>query len=193
MSLTPSTMLELGTLAPDFTLPAPDGKLFSLAEKTIKKGLLVIFMCNHCPYVIHIRPQLVKKIRDYQEKGIAVVAINSNDFSSYADDSPVNMAVAAKEFHFTFPYLIDESQEVAKAYRAACTPDFYLFDKDRKLVYRGQFDSARPGNKEPITGSDLTGAIQALIEGTQISADQRPSMGCNIKWKKGGAPSYFGG
>jgi len=192
MSLTPSTMLELGTSAPDFTLPSADGKLYTLSNQTINKGLLVLFKCNHCPYVIHIREQLVKKIRDYQKQGIEVVSINSNDFTEYPDDSPEKMAVATKEFGFTFPYLVDEQQQAAKAYKAACTPDFFLFDSNKTLVYRGQFDSARPGNTTPVTGKDLTMAIDEMLAGKNITVNQRPSMGCNIKWKKGNEPDYFG-
>lgn len=192
MSLTPSTMLELGTTAPDFSLPTPDGTIYSLNEKSIDKGLLVVFMCNHCPYVIHIREQLVSKIRQYQEQGIEAVAINSNDFQQYPDDNPKKMAEVAQELGFSFPYLVDEDQRVAKAYRAACTPDIFLFNSNKKLVYRGQFDSARPGNKEPITGADLSNAVAHVIAGEPVSSKQQPSMGCNIKWKPGNAPEYFG-
>ena len=191
MSLTPSTMLDLGTSAPDFSLPDTEGKRYSLSDVAKNKGLLVLFICNHCPYVIHIRKRLVEKIRDYQAKGIEVVAINSNDFSQYPDDSPEKMAQVVKELHFSFPYLVDAEQQVAKAYRAACTPDIFLFDADKKLVYRGQFDSARPGNQEPVTGNDLSMAVEKLINKEIISPDQRPSMGCNIKWKKGNEPDYF--
>ncbi len=192
MALTPSTMLDLGTIAPDFSLPATDGTSYNLTEKTIDKGLLVIFMCNHCPYVIHIRQELVKKLGEYQDKGIEVVTISSNDFIEYPDDSPEKMAAVAAEFNFSFPYLIDEQQKVAQAYRAACTPDLFLFDSDRRLVYRGQFDSARPGNNEPVTGEDLTRAVEQLIAGQAVTGEQRPSMGCNIKWRKGNEPDYFG-
>ena len=192
MALTPSTMLDLGTIAPDFSLPATDGTSYDLTEKTIDKGLLVIFMCNHCPYVIHIRQELVKKLGEYQDKGIEVVTISSNDFIEYPDDSPEKMAAVAAEFNFSFPYLIDEQQKVAHAYRAACTPDLFLFDSDRRLVYRGQFDNARPGNNEPVTGEDLTRAVEQLIAGEKITGEQRPSMGCNIKWRKGNEPDYFG-
>jgi peroxiredoxin len=192
MALTPSTMLELGTIAPDFTLTGPEGKSYRLQETRIEKGLLVIFMCNHCPYVIHIRPKLVERIKEFQAKGIEVVAINSNDAANYPDDSPARMLEDAKNFGYTFPYLVDTDQAVAKAYRAACTPDLYLFNADKKLVYRGQFDNARPGNKEPVTGNDLAEAVTKMLEGKTISADQRPSMGCNIKWKAGNAPEYFG-
>lgn len=191
MVLTPSTMQELGLKAPDFTLPDPTGKIHSLADMSINKGLLVIFMCNHCPYVIHIRKKMVEKIREYQEQGITVVAINSNDFNAYPDDSPQNMALDSKNHGYTFPYLVDEQQQVAKFYGAACTPDFFLFDAEKKLVYRGQFDSARPGNKEPINGSDLSSAIERLVAEKQVSLEQRPSMGCNIKWKPGNEPDFF--
>jgi peroxiredoxin len=193
MSLTPSTMLALGTTAPSFILPAPDGAVYTLDHQQIDKGLLVIFMCNHCPYVIHIRQKLVEAVKNYQKLGIEVVAINSNDFTKYPDDSPSKMLETAQEFKFSFPYLVDEDQAVAKAYQAACTPDLFLFDGEKKLVYRGQFDSARPGNNEPITGKDLTDAVDQVIAGKLIAEDgQRPSMGCNIKWKAGNEPSYFG-
>lgn len=192
MVLTPSTMQDLGIKAPDFTLPDTDGDQYSLKDLSINKGLLVIFMCNHCPYVIHIRQKLVEKIKDYQAKGITVVAINSNDFLAYPDDNPINMQIDAKTHGYTFPYLVDEQQEVAKVYGAACTPDFFLFDVQQKLVYRGQFDSARPGNNEPVNGSDLSAAIDQLAGGTPVSLEQRASMGCNIKWKPGNEPDYFG-
>lgn len=189
--LTPSTMQELGIKAPDFALPDPAGETLSLADLSIKNGLLVVFMCNHCPYVLHIRAQLVEKIREYQQQGVAVVAINSNDFNEYPDDSPKNMEIIAQKYGYTFPFLVDEQQQVAKAYGAACTPDFFLFDAGKKLVYRGQFDSARPGNNEPVTGADLSLAIDQLIKSKPVSSEQRPSMGCNIKWKKGNEPDYF--
>lgn len=191
MVLTPSTMQELGMTAPDFTLVDPAGKACSLADWSIDRGLLVIFMCNHCPYVIHIRPKLVEKIRTYQEQGITVVAINSNDFSEYPDDNPEKMLLDSQKYGYTFPYLVDEGQQAAKAYGAACTPDFFLFNAQQKLVYRGQFDSARPGNSEPVTGADLSAAIDQLVAGKPVAGEQRPSMGCNIKWKPGNAPIYF--
>lgn len=191
MVLTPSTMLDLGTTAPDFTLNSADHKPYTLAEQSIDKGLLVIFMCNHCPYVLHIAARLTDKIRDYQKQGISVVAINSNDSSSYPDDSPEKMITLSKSFGFSFPYLVDETQDVAKIYQAACTPDFFLFNKNKKLVYRGQFDNARPGNKEPITGEDLSAAVNALLAAGSIDLEQKPSMGCNIKWKPGNEPNYF--
>lgn len=192
MSLTPSTMLELGTEAPPINIDAPDGIPYVLADRRIDKGLLVIFMCNHCPYVIHIREELINKIKQYQMQGIEVVAINSNDFSQYPDDSPERMVEISEAFGFSFPYLVDEDQTTAKAYRAACTPDIFLFDADKKLVYRGQFDSARPGNNEPVTGEDLTRAVEQLVTGTPVTVEQKPSMGCNIKWKQDNAPEYFG-
>jgi peroxiredoxin len=192
MALTPSTMLDLGTEAPGFTLADPEGNSFDLSKQQIDRGLLVIFMCNHCPYVIHIREQLVQRIREYQGQGITVVAINSNDYITHPDDSPERMAQDAKNFDYTFPYLVDEDQQVARAYQAACTPDLYLFDQDRKLVYRGQFDSARPGNTTPVSGDDLTAAVAQMLEGKEIQVVQQPSMGCNIKWKAGNEPSYFG-
>lgn len=192
MALTPSTMLDLGTEAPGFTLADTEGNSFDLSKQQIDRGLLVIFMCNHCPYVIHIREQLVQRIREYQGQGITVVAINSNDYITHPDDSPERMAQDAKKFGYTFPYLVDEDQQVARAYQAACTPDLYLFDQDRKLVYRGQFDSARPGNTTPVSGDDLTAAVAQMLEGKEIQVVQQPSMGCNIKWKAGNEPSYFG-
>ena len=185
-------MLDLGTEAPSFTLADPEGNSFDLSKQQIDRGLLVIFMCNHCPYVIHIREQLVQRIREYQGQGITVVAINSNDYITHPDDSPERMAQDAKKFGYTFPYLVDEAQQVARAYQAACTPDLYLFDQDRKLVYRGQFDSARPGNTTPVSGDDLTAAVAQMLEGKEIQVVQQPSMGCNIKWKAGNEPSYFG-
>ncbi len=191
MALTPSTMQELGTPAPLFSLQDLEGEIYSLPEKQIDKGLLVIFICNHCPYVVHIRERLVDNIRYYQQKGIEVVAINSNDYSAYPDDSPEKMAEFAEKFDISFPYLVDDTQAVARAYKAACTPDFFLYDKDKKLVYRGQFDSARPKNTEPIDGKDLSDAINKLIAGEAPVEDQRSSLGCNIKWKAGNEPDYF--
>ncbi len=191
MTLTPSTMQELGMTAPDFNLADPAGERYSLTDFSITKGLLVIFMCNHCPYVRHIREKLVEKIREYQEQGITVIAINSNDFHAYPDDNPKNMAQDSDKYGYTFAYLVDEEQQVAKDYGAACTPDFFLFDAARKLVYRGQFDSARPGNNDPVTGADLSAAIERLVAGKPVSPKQRPSMGCNIKWRPGNEPDYF--
>ena len=191
MAKTPSTMLELTTSAPDFTLADASGQNFVLADQEIDKGLLVIFMCNHCPFVIHIREKLVDNILRYQEQGLTVMAINSNDYRVHQDDNPEKMAEDANQFHYSFPYLVDEDQSVAKAYRAACTPDLYLFDSDKKLVYRGQFDGSRPGNNVPVTGADLSAAVDELVGGKTITVSQQPSLGCNIKWKPGNEPDYF--
>jgi len=192
MARTPSTMLELGTRAPDFSLPDTDGKEVSLESLAGAPGLLVAFICNHCPYVIHLREALAAMGRDAQSRGLAVVAISSNDVENYPQDSPALMVEEKALAGYTFPYLYDETQEVAKAYEAACTPDFYLFDGDQRLVYRGQFDSSRPGNDDPITGADLSAAIDALLAGERPAQTQLPSLGCNIKWKAGNAPAYFG-
>jgi len=183
MTLTASEMLPLGTLAPEFTLPDTTGKMVSFNDFREAKAFLVIFMCNHCPYVKHILKGLVTLIKEYQAKGCIVVGINSNDVVNHPDDRPELMARLATEAGFSFPYLYDESQEIAKAYQAACTPDFFLFDSDKTLVYRGQMDDSRPGNGIPVTGADLTTAIDAVVEGKQVSEEQKPSMGCNIKWK----------
>jgi peroxiredoxin len=190
MSVTASKMLDLGTLAPDFNLPDTQGNMVSLADFEDAPALLVIFMCNHCPFVKHILSVMVDLIKQYQTKGMAVVGINSNDVANFPDDLPEKMATVAEEFGFTFPYLYDESQEVAKAYHAACTPDFFLFDKERKLVYRGQMDDSRPGNDIPATGVDLIKAMNAVLVGREVNVQQEPSMGCNIKWKQGNEPEY---
>jgi peroxiredoxin len=190
MVMTVSTMLQLGTIAPDFSLPDAEGKNISLSDFRDAPALLVVFMCNHCPFVKHILGKLVELVKDYQGKKIAVVGINSNDVENFPEDRPEIMAKVAKEKGFTFPYLYDRMQKVAKAYEASCTPDFFLFDKDRKLVYRGQMDDSRPGNDIAVTGSDLTSAIEAVLEGKQVSTNQKPSMGCNVKWKKGNEPNY---
>jgi len=192
MVQTASVMLSLGTSAPDFQLPDPQGKTVSLADFRSAPALLVIFMCNHCPYVKHVSAGLAQLARDYQARGAAVVGINSNNWREYPDDSPDKMLEEIRIRGYTFPYLIDETQEVAKAYSAACTPDFFLFDKDRKLVYRGQMDSSRPGNNLPVTGQDLRAALDAVLAGRPVSPDQKPSLGCNIKWKPGNEPDYFG-
>jgi thiol-disulfide isomerase/thioredoxin len=191
MALTPSTMLPLGTTAPDFKLPDTNGKIVSLAEFKDAPALLVIFMCNHCPYVIHIRAGLAQFARDYAPKRVAIVGINANDVANYPDDSPARMRAEVKSAGYLFPYLYDETQAVAKAYRAACTPDIFLFDKSRKLVYRGQFDDSRPGNGVPVTGKDLRAALDAVLAGRPVSPNQKASMGCNIKWKSGNEPDYF--
>ena len=192
MVMTPSQDLPLGTEAPDFDLPDPSGERHRLGEAAGAKGIVVIFMCNHCPFVKLIREKLAEVARDYQAKGIAFFGINSNDASKYPDDAPDKMAEEIEAFGYTFPYLVDETQEVAKAYRAACTPDIFVFDADRKLYYHGQFDDARPGNGRPVTGADLVGALDALLAGAPPPEAQTPSVGCNIKWKPGNEPDYFG-
>ena len=186
-----STMLPLGTRAPDFRLPDPSGIIVSLADFQRVPALLIIFMCNHCPYVKHIRDGLAKLARDYRPAGVAVVGINANDVANYAADSPARMAEEAAAAGYVFPYLYDETQAVAKAYRATCTPDFYLFDKDFRLVYRGQFDDSRPGNGIPVTGKDVRAALDAVLAGKVVSPNQKSSLGCNIKWKPGNEPDYF--
>ncbi len=190
MALTASRMLALGTLAPDFSLPDTAGNTVSLADFEKSPALLVIFMCNHCPFVKHMLGDLVELARDYQARGVAVVGVNSNDVANYRDDSPDMMAELARRSGFTFPYLYDETQEIAKTYSAACTPDFFLFDGERLLVYRGQMDDSRPGNGIPVTGANLTAAIDAVVEGMPVAQEQEPSIGCNIKWKQGNEPEY---
>jgi peroxiredoxin len=191
MALTPSTMLPLGTSAPDFQLPDTNGKLVSRDDFKDAPALLVLFICNHCPYVKHIRGELAKLGREYQARGAAMVAISSNDPENYPDDSPERMREEATSAGYTFPYLFDGTQSAAKAYRAACTPDIFLFDKDRRLVYRGQLDDSRPRNDIPVTGKDLRAALDALLEGRPVPGNQIPSIGCNIKWKPGNEPDYF--
>jgi peroxiredoxin len=186
-----STMLPLGTRAPEFKLPDSSGKTVSLSDLKGAPALVVVFMCNHCPFVKHIRSGLAQLARDYQPRKVAVVGINSNDVANYPDDSPARMAAEVKSAGYIFPYLYDESQAVAKAYRAACTPDFYVFDKDQHLVYRGQLDDSRPGNGVPVTGKDLRAALDAVLAGKSASPNQKPSIGCNIKWKAGNEPDYF--
>lgn len=181
MSLTPSTMLPLGTLAPAFSLEdASTGQ--QVALKT-GRPTLVMFICNHCPYVKHVAAELAALGSEYMERGVGVYAISSNDISAYPQDAPAKMRETAREQSYTFPYLFDESQNVAKAYQAACTPDFYVFDKEMRCVYRGQLDDSRPGNSIPVTGRDLRAALDALLAGRAISAEQKPSVGCNIKWR----------
>ncbi len=185
-------MLPLGTEAPDFSLPEPrTGKTVSLSDFQGAPGLVVMFICNHCPYVKHLRSALADFGKECQEKGVAVVAISANDVENYPDDSPELMVKEAEEAGYVFPYLYDATQEVAQAYRAACTPDFYLFDAEQRLVYRGQFDESRPKNEKPVTGKDLRAALDALLAGEATSAEQIPSLGCNIKWKAGNEPDYF--
>lgn len=184
-------MLELGTPAPDFSLPdAVSGKTISPATFAGGKGLLVMFLCPHCPYVKHIQQGLAALLREYAGKPLGIVAISSNDVAQYPQDGPDGLRAMAAELGFAFPYCYDESQETAKAYRAACTPDFFLFDAGRKLVYRGQLDSSRPSNGIPVTGGDLRAALDAVLAGRPVSAEQKPSIGCNIKWKPGNEPGY---
>lgn len=190
MAQTPSQMLQLGTKAPDFNLPDPDGNLFSRDELAGSNGLLVMFICNHCPFVKHVAGELAKIGDDYQGKGIGIAAINSNDVENYPDDAPPKMNQFSRQHGFSFPYLFDESQEVAKAYKAACTPDFYLFDENLNLVYRGQLDDSRPKNDEPLNGKDLRAAMDSMVAGRPVPEDQKPSIGCNIKWKSGNTPEY---
>jgi peroxiredoxin len=198
MAMTPSKMLALGHKAANFSLPATDGNIVSLADYQGNKGLVMAFICNHCPYVIHIAPQLAKVAKEYKNKGIAFVAINSNDTEQYPDDDMAHMIQEKNNRQYPFAYLLDEKQDVAKAYLAACTPDIYLFNGQQKLVYRGQFDASRPlrissGNydssKHQATGSDLIHAMDALLGGRHIDTNQTPSMGCNIKWKAGNEPT----
>jgi len=192
MVKTASTMLlPLGTRAPQFSLRNVDGRMVSLDDFADKPVLLVIFMCNHCPFVVHVADHLAQLAQEYQAKGVGVVGINANDAAKFPQDSPERMVHEAEARGYTFPYLYDETQAVAKAYRAACTPDFYVFDKDRFLVYRGQLDKSRPGSGVPVTGEDLRKALDAALANQPVPLDQRPSLGCNIKWKEGGEPEYF--
>lgn len=193
MVRTASTMmLPLGAPAPNFSLPDTEGRIVRLSDFRGAPALLVAFMCNHCPYVKHVADHLAALAKEYQAKGVAVVGINSNDVENYPDDSPEKMREEVALRGYTFPYLFDETQEVAKRYGAACTPDFFLFDKEQRLVYRGQLDDSRPNNGIPVTGKDLRAALDAVLAGQPVSPDQKPSLGCNIKWKPGNAPDYFG-
>jgi peroxiredoxin len=192
MARTPSTMLPLGTKAPDFSLINVDGTTVSLSDFAGAPALLVMFICNHCPFVKHVADQLAQLAREYTERGVAIVAINSNDVANHPADSPEQMVAEAEERGYVFPYLYDETQEVAKAYRAACTPDFFLFDANQELVYRGQLDSSRPDSGIPVTGEDLRAALDAVLARKKPSAEQRASLGCNIKWASGNEPDYFG-
>ncbi|MGH8900685.1 MAG: thioredoxin family protein [Egibacteraceae bacterium] len=185
----PSAMLPLGTSAPDFALRATDGSTVALADFVGTPALLMMFICNHCPYVKHVQDTLAELATEYEHRGVGVVGVCSNDAGAYPDDAPAELARQAERVGFTFPYLIDETQEVAKAYRAACTPDFFVFDADRKLAYRGQMDGSRPGNDQPVTGRDLRAALDAVLTGEPVPADQHPSLGCGIKWKPGNAPT----
>ena len=192
MVRTPSTMLPLGTEAPSFDLPDASGRRYTLDAVAGEKGTVVAFICNHCPFVIHVEAEIAALAREAAARGVGFVAINANDVDAYPDDAPDKMAEKSAEAGYDFPYLFDESQQTAAAYRAACTPDFFLFDADRRLVYRGQLDGSRPGNEVPVTGEDLRAAIAAVVAGEPVAADQRPSLGCNIKWRPGNEPSYFG-
>ena len=193
MVKTASTMLPLGTLAPHFSLPNIDGKAVSLDDFKSSKGLVVIFLCNHCPFVKHLRSGLAQFGKDYLAKGVAVVGISSNDIASHPADSPANMVEEHQSAGYTFPYLYDATQDVAKAYKAACTPDFFVFDQNFALVYRGQFDDSRPSNGKPVTGRDLRHAVDRVLAGEGPLTEQRASIGCNIKWIPGHEPSYFTG
>jgi thiol-disulfide isomerase/thioredoxin len=192
MARTPSTMLDLETRAPAFRLPDFDGRMHAIEDFAGSPALLIVFTCEHCPFVRHIRPVFAEFAREYAVKGLATVAINSNDLVAYPQDGPDAMRQESVAFGYVFPYLIDATQDVAKDYQAACTPDFFLFDAGRRLVYRGQFDGSRPGNGVPVTGADLRAAVDALLAGRPVPPEQRPSLGCNIKWKAGNAPGYFG-
>lgn len=193
MAKTPSTMLPLGTPAPPFRLPEPaTGATVSLDDFAQAPAFLAVFLSNHCPYVKHIADALAAFHEEYAPKGVAMVGIMANDVANHPDDHPDRMKEEVALRGYGFPYLFDDAQEVAKAYHAACTPDFFLFDGERKLVYRGQFDASRPGNDEPVTGRDLRRACDAVLEGALVSGEQTPSIGCNIKWKDGNAPDYFG-
>ena len=193
MARTPSTMLALGTPAPDFVLPDYDGRLHALADFAAAPALVVAFICSHCPFVRHVREGFAAFAREYRRRGLAVVAINSNDVEAYPQDGPAGMRAEAADCGYEFPYLLDATQQVALAYRAACTPDFYLFDAGRRLVYRGQFDDSRPGNGRPVTGADLRAAVDATLGGRPPAPQQLPSLGCNIKWRKGNEPDYYSG
>jgi peroxiredoxin len=189
MAITPSEMIELGKEAPQFALPdVLTGKKVTLDQFTGKQALLVMFICKHCPYVLHVKPALIQLARDYADRSIGVISISSNDAQRYQDDAPERLTEMAKEL--PFPLLYDETQEVAKAYRAACTPDFFLFDQERRLAYRGQLDESRPGSGRPLTGRDLRAAIDAVLSGRQVDSNQRASIGCSIKWKPGNEPDY---
>jgi peroxiredoxin len=190
MTATASQMLPLGTLAEDFSLPDTEGKLVSLSDYKDAHALLIVFMCNHCPYVIHVLDNLVELIKEYQKKAVAVIAISSNDIIQYPEDCLELMAQLASENNFSFPYLYDESQKVAKAYHAACTPDFFVFDSEHKLAYRGQMDPSRPGSDIPVTGEDLRTALDAILNDQKPPSKQFPSLGCNIKWKSANKPDY---
>ena len=191
MVLTPSTMLALGTRAPDFTLPDAYGNPVALSEFAGAPATVVVFLCNHCPYVKHLKSALAEFAHEYQTREVAVIGINPNDAAAHPEDSPEAMARDITEYGYAFPYLVDATQEVAKAYRAACTPDFFVFDAGLRLAYRGQFDDSRPENDTAATGRDLRAAVDTVIAGQRPTGEQRPSIGCNIKWKPGNEPDYF--
>jgi peroxiredoxin len=192
MALTPSTMLPLGTAAPDFSLKdTVSGKTVSLGSLSGKKALLAMFICNHCPFVKHLKPALARLGKDYAGKDVAIVGVSANDPVSHPEDAPERLAADAKASGYTFPVLFDETQQVARAYKAACTPDFFVFDAGLKLAYRGQFDDSRPGNGKPVTGADLRSALDAVLAGKPAASTQKPSVGCNIKWRPGNEPEYF--
>lgn len=192
MAKATSQMMTLGTEAPAFTLLDPDGNSFSLESATGGSATLIMFICNHCPYVKHVREELARIANDYTDRGVGIFGINSNDAESYPGDSPEKMKEEAATWGYRFPYLIDADQSVADAYRAACTPDFFLFDENLKLVYRGQLDGSRPANEVPSDGSDIRAALDALLAGESVATEQIPSIGCSIKWKPGNTPSWFG-
>jgi peroxiredoxin len=191
MVRTASTMMPLGAAAPDFSLINVDGRRVSRDDFAKAPALLVMFICNHCPFVKHVAAELARLGSEYQRRGAAVVAINANDAAAFPADSPEQMVHEVHERGYTFPYLFDDAQEVAKAYGAACTPDFFLFDRDRRLVYRGQLDDSRPDTEVPVTGRDLRAALDAVLAGQAVAAEQKPSLGCNIKWRPGNEPDYF--
>ncbi len=192
MTLTPSTMLELGTKAPDFHLPdVVSGQTISLATFSGKQALLIMFICQHCPFVQYVKAELANLGKDYAKKDVGIVAISANDAAHYPDDAPDRLKAMAKELGFVFPFCYDESQETAKTYTAACTPDFFLFGADWQLVYRGQLDDSRPRNDQPVNGSDLRAALDAVLAGQPVNPNQKPSIGCNIKWKPGNEPTYY--
>ena len=191
MVRTASTMLPLGTQAPDFTLANTDGQRVSLSDFRDKKALVIIFMCNHCPYVKHVAPELTRVSNEYMPKGVGFIGINSNDVIAHPEDNPEMMKAEVAKQGYKFPYLYDAEQSIAIAYNAACTPDIFVFDSDHRLVYRGQLDDSRPKTDKPLNGKDLRTALDSILAGKLVSSEQRPSIGCNIKWKEGSEPEYF--
>jgi peroxiredoxin len=190
MAATPSTMVELGRKAPDFHLPSvADGRMVSLSDFASSQAVLVMFICRHCPYVLHVKPELARLAADYRRRSVGILGISSNDAQHYPDDAPEKLVELSRELGV--PVLYDESQAVAKAYQAACTPDFFLFNEERTLVYRGQLDDSRPGNNRPLSGRDLRSALDAVLSGSPVAVEQRASIGCNIKWRPGNEPAYF--